>query len=246
WEKADYELNVTVKNQYGSVGTSKDHLTFTIVDDVQQPRIELLSSDNTAYDGDVEGNITNKVPPTFKFTDIDGNAGKVTLLIQDTSIKSSRTSVTFEGKTLDKLREPGYEYTSELGEKGKSKNYSLTVTTHVGTKNKASETIELLIDNQLTTPKITLDPEKHPKVLGNTVSSTNPTFRLTDIDSDVREVKLTFSNKSPSITFYPNKELSEDVKKQGVSKKGKNDYTYTPQTDWSNGTYQITLTVKDQ
>ncbi len=244
WDNADYTLNVTVTNQYGSVGTSKGELTFTIVDDVQQPKIELLRSDNTAY-GDVTGNITNKVPPKF-FTDIDDNANKVILLIKDFSVKNDRKSVTFEGKTLDKLREPGYEYTSELGEKGKSKNYSLTVTTHVGTKNKASDTIELLIDNQLTTPKITLDPEKHPKVLGNTVSSTNPTFRLTDIDSDVREVKLTFSNKSPSITFYPNKELSEDLKKQGVSKKGKNDYTYTPQTDWSNGTYQITLTVKDQ
>ncbi|ATW34337.1 Ig-like domain-containing protein [Candidatus Williamhamiltonella defendens] len=246
WEEADYQLQVTVTNQYGSVGTSKSELTFTIVDDVQQPKIELLRSDNTAY-GDVTGNITNKVPPKFKFTDIDGNADKVILLIKDTLVTNSTESVTFEGEKLDKLREPGYEYTSKLGEKGKSKNYNLTVTSHVGGKNKASEAIEVLIDNQLTIPKIMLDPDTHPMVSGNSVSSTTPTFRLTDIDTDVKEVKLTFSNKSPSITFYPNKELSEDLKSKGVSVSKKDKYyTYTPQKEWSNGTHQITLTVKDQ
>ncbi|WP_425475048.1 Ig-like domain-containing protein [Candidatus Williamhamiltonella defendens] len=143
------------------------------------------------------------------------------------------------------MREPGYEYTSELGEKGKSKNYSLTVTTYVGEKNKESDTIDVLIDNQLTIPKIMLDPDTHHMVSGNRVSSKTPTFRLTDIDPDVREIKLTFSNESPSITFNPTKELSEELIKQGVSKK-EGYYTYTPQKEWTNDTYTITLTVKDQ
>ncbi|ATW31321.1 Ig-like domain-containing protein [Candidatus Williamhamiltonella defendens] len=243
WEEADYTLKVTVTNQYGTVGNSED-LTFTIVDNVKQPGIQL--SDNTAYAG-VEGNITNKVHPKFKFTDIDGNADKVILSIEDALVKNFTKSVVFEKETLNTLKTANYAYESQLGENDKSKTYRLTVTTHVGTKNKASETIDVLIDNQLTTPKITLDPEKHPKVLGNTVSSTTPTFRLTDIDTDVKEVKLTFSNSSSSdITFDPAEEISKDVANQGVSKKGKNDYIYTPQEDWSNGKYQITLTVTDQ
>ncbi|WP_158367136.1 hypothetical protein [Candidatus Williamhamiltonella defendens] len=45
--------------------------------------------------------------------------------------------------------------------------------TYVGVKNKVSNTIEVLIDNQLITPKIILDPETHPTVLWYTVQLNN-------------------------------------------------------------------------
>ncbi|HAB1660553.1 TPA_asm: Ig-like domain repeat protein [Salmonella bongori] len=164
-------------------------------------------------------NLTNEVRPQFRVT-VPGDVNEVRL-----SIDGGKTWV-----PAMQVKAGIWDYT--WPEDVIDGLHTLVVEAVDAAGNKTTQTLEFTIDTQLSTPTITMDGRDDTGITGDHITSVKtPAFTIGNIDADANSVVLRITQGSNS----------QEVKLTQVG----GQWRFTPDADWADGSYTLTVEVKD-
>ncbi|WP_183056961.1 non-fimbrial adhesin SiiE [Salmonella enterica] len=164
-------------------------------------------------------NLTNDVRPHFRVT-VPGDVNEVRLSIDggNTWVRATQGTAGIWDYTWPK------DVTDGL--------HTLTVEATDKAGNKTTQTLDFTIDTRLSTPTITMDSRDDTGAIGDHITSVKtPGFTIGNIDSDAHSVILRITQGSNS----------QEVKLTQVG----GQWRFTPDTDWADGSYTLTVEVQD-
>lgn len=164
-------------------------------------------------------NLTKDVRPHFRVT-VPGDVNEVRLSIDggNTWVRATQGTAGIWDYTWPK------DVTDGL--------HTLTVEATDKAGNKTTQTLDFTIDTRLSTPTITMDSRDDTGAIGDHITSVKtPGFTIGNIDSDAHSVIL-------RITQGGN---SQEVKLTQVG----GQWRFTPDADWADGSYTLTVEVQD-
>ncbi|ASG78323.1 Ig-like domain repeat protein [Salmonella enterica subsp. diarizonae serovar 50:k:z str. MZ0080] len=165
-------------------------------------------------------NLTNEVRPHFRVT-VPGDVNVVRLSLND--------GKTWGNATQSASGDWEYIWPDDVTE-GK---HTLTVEATDIAGNKATQMLEFIIDTTLSTPTITLDAVDDSGVAGDNITNEKtPGFTINGIDADASQVMVVVTHNGKS------KELALTQ----VSGR----WHFTPDSDWTDGNYTLTVKVEDK
>ncbi|EGN9155680.1 Ig-like domain repeat protein [Salmonella enterica subsp. enterica serovar Kentucky] len=164
-------------------------------------------------------NLTNDVRPHFRVT-VPGDVNEVRLSIDggNTWVRATQGTAGIWDYTWPK------DVTDGL--------HTLTVEATDKAGNKTTQTLDFTIDTRLSTPTITMDSRDDTGAIGDHITSVKtPGFTIGNIDADAHSVILRITQGSNS----------QEVKLTQVG----GQWRFTPDTDWADGSYTLTVEVQD-
>ncbi|EBU3482109.1 Ig-like domain repeat protein [Salmonella enterica] len=164
-------------------------------------------------------NLTNDVRPHFRVT-VPGDVNEVRLSIDggNTWVRATQGTAGIWDYTWPK------DVTDGL--------HTLTVEATDKAGNKTTQTLDFTIDTRLSTPTITMDSRDDTGAIGDHITSVKtPGFTIGNIDADAHSVILRITQGSNS----------QEVKLTQVG----GQWRFTPDADWADGSYTLTVEVQD-
>ncbi|EBI0355989.1 Ig-like domain repeat protein [Salmonella enterica subsp. enterica serovar Anatum] len=212
---ADGDYTLTVRVE-DDAGNVKYSAPLTVTVDTQITIDVIELVNDNGIPGD---NLTNDVRPHFRVT-VPGDVNEVRLSIDggNTWVRATQGTAGIWDYTWPK------DVTDGL--------HTLTVEATDKAGNKTTQTLDFTIDTRLSTPTITMDSRDDTGAIGDHITSVKrPGFTIGNIDSDAQSVIL-------RITQGGN---SQEVTLTLVG----GQWRFTPDADWADGSYTLTVEVTD-
>ncbi|HEC8579409.1 TPA: non-fimbrial adhesin SiiE [Salmonella enterica subsp. enterica serovar Stanley] len=212
---ADGDYMLTVRVE-DDAGNVKYSAPLTVTVDTQITIDVIELVNDNGIPGD---NLTNDVRPHFRVT-VPGDVNEVRLSIDggNTWVRATQGTAGIWDYTWPK------DVTDGL--------HTLTVEATDKAGNKTTQTLDFTIDTQLSTPTITMDSRDDTGAIGDHITSVKrPGFTIGNIDSDAQSVilRITQGGNSQEVTLT-------QVGGQ---------WRFTPDADWADGSYTLTVEVTD-
>ncbi|HHD7065662.1 TPA: non-fimbrial adhesin SiiE [Salmonella enterica subsp. enterica serovar Infantis] len=212
---ADGDYTLTVRVE-DEAGNVKYSAPLTVTVDTQ---ITIDAIELVNDNGIPGGNLTNDVRPHFRVT-VPGDVNEVRLSIDggNTWVRATQGTAGIWDYTWPK------DVTDGL--------HTLTVEATDKAGNKTTQTLDFTIDTRLSTPTITMDSRDDTGAIGDHITSVKrPGFTIGNIDSDAQSVilRITQGGNSQEVTLT-------QVGGQ---------WRFTPDADWADGSYTLTVEVTD-
>ncbi|EMZ7535044.1 non-fimbrial adhesin SiiE [Salmonella enterica] len=212
---ADGDYTLTVRVE-DDAGNVKYSATLTVTVDTQITIDVIELVNDNGIPGD---NLTNDVRPHFRVT-VPGDVNEVRLSIDggNTWVRATQGTAGIWDYTWPK------DVTDGL--------HTLTVEATDKAGNKTTQTLDFTIDTRLSTPTITMDSRDDTGAIGDHITSVKrPGFTIGNIDSDAQSVilRITQGGNSQEVTLT-------QVGGQ---------WRFTPDADWADGSYTLTVEVTD-
>ncbi|EBW9452181.1 Ig-like domain repeat protein [Salmonella enterica subsp. enterica serovar Stanley] len=213
---ADGDYILTVKVE-DRAGNVKQSapLTVTVDTHIAIDRIELVN--DSGIPGD---NLTNEARPHFQVT-VPADVNGVRLSIDGGKTWFDATQSATSGV---------WDYTWLTNVANGPHTLTVEATDKAG--NKTTQTLDFTIDTRLSTPTITMDSRDDTGAIGDHITSVKrPGFTIGNIDSDAQSVilRITQGGNSQEVTLT-------QVGGQ---------WRFTPDADWADGSYTLTVEVTD-
>ncbi|EEB7839788.1 Ig-like domain repeat protein [Salmonella enterica subsp. enterica serovar Mishmarhaemek] len=212
---ADGDYTLTVRVE-DDAGNVKYSAPLTVTVDTQITIDVIELVNDNGIPGD---NLTNDVRPHFRVT-VPGDVNEVRLSIDggNTWVRATQGTAGTWDYTWPK------DVTDGL--------HTLTVEATDKAGNKTTQTLDFTIDTRLSTPTITMDSRDDTGAIGDHITSVKrPGFTIGNIDSDAQSVilRITQGGNSQEVTLT-------QVGGQ---------WRFTPDADWADGSYTLTVEVTD-
>ncbi|EBD5320243.1 non-fimbrial adhesin SiiE [Salmonella enterica] len=212
---ADGDYTLTVRVE-DDAGNVKYSAPLTVTVDTQITIDVIELVNDNGIPGD---NLTNDVRPHFRVT-VPGDVNEVRLSIDggNTWVRATQGTAGIWDYTWPK------DVTDGL--------HTLTVEATDKAGNKTTQTLDFTIDTRLSTPTITMDSRDDTGAIGDHITSVKrPGFIIGNIDSDAQSVilRITQGGNSQEVTLT-------QVGGQ---------WRFTPDADWADGSYTLTVEVTD-
>ncbi|EIR0997636.1 non-fimbrial adhesin SiiE [Salmonella enterica] len=212
---ADGDYTLTVRVE-DDAGNVKYSAPLTVTVDTQITIDVIELVNDNGIPGD---NLTNDVRPHFRVT-VPGDVNEVRLSIDggNTWVRATQGTAGIWDYTWPK------DVTDGL--------HTLTVEATDKAGNKTTQTLDFTIDTRLSTPTITMDSRDDTGAIGDHITSVKrPGFTIGNIDSDAQSVilRITQGGNSQEVTLT-------QVGGQ---------WRFTPDVDWADGSYTLTVEVTD-
>ncbi|ECI0119441.1 hypothetical protein XS87_01990 [Salmonella enterica subsp. enterica] len=212
---ADGDYTLTVRVE-DEAGNVKYSAPLTVTVDTQITINVIELVNDNGIPGD---NLTNDVRPHFRVT-VPGDVNEVRLSIDggNTWVRATQGTAGIWDYTWPK------DVTDGL--------HTLTVEATDKAGNKTTQTLDFTIDTRLSTPTITMDSRDDTGAIGDHITSVKrPGFTIGNIDSDAQSVilRITQGGNSQEVTLT-------QVGGQ---------WRFTPDADWADGSYTLTVEVTD-
>ncbi|ECD7274414.1 Ig-like domain repeat protein [Salmonella enterica subsp. enterica serovar Enteritidis] len=212
---ADGDYTLTVRVE-DDAGNVKYSAPLTVTVDTQITIDVIELVNDNGIPGD---NLTNDVRPHFRVT-VPGDVNEVRLSIDggNTWVRATQGTAGIWDYTWPK------DVTDGL--------HTLTVEATDKAGNKTTQTLDFTIDTRLSTPTITMDSRDDTGAIGAHITSVKrPGFTIGNIDSDAQSVilRITQGGNSQEVTLT-------QVGGQ---------WRFTPDADWADGSYTLTVEVTD-
>ncbi|EEO5173448.1 Ig-like domain repeat protein, partial [Salmonella enterica] len=212
---ADGDYTLTVRVE-DDAGNVKYSAPLTVTVDTQITIDVIELVNDNGIPGD---NLTNDVRPHFRVT-VPGDVNEVRLSIDggNTWVRATQGTAGIWDYSWPK------DVTDGL--------HTLTVEATDKAGNKTTQTLDFTIDTRLSTPTITMDSRDDTGAIGDHITSVKrPGFTIGNIDSDAQSVilRITQGGNSQEVTLT-------QVGGQ---------WRFTPDADWADGSYTLTVEVTD-
>ncbi|MJZ09743.1 Ig-like domain repeat protein [Salmonella enterica subsp. enterica] len=212
---ADGDYTLTVRVE-DDAGNVKYSAPLTVTVDTQITIDVIELVNDNGIPGD---NLTNDVRPHFRVT-VPGDVNEVRLSIDggNTWVRATQGTAGIWDYTWPK------DVTDGL--------HTLTVEATDKAGNKTTQTLDFTIDTRLSMPTITMDSRDDTGAIGDHITSVKrPGFTIGNIDSDAQSVilRITQGGNSQEVTLT-------QVGGQ---------WRFTPDADWADGSYTLTVEVTD-
>ncbi|EHI2281364.1 Ig-like domain repeat protein [Salmonella enterica] len=212
---ADGDYTLTVRVE-DDAGNVKYSAPLTVTVDTQITIDVIELVNDNGIPGD---NLTNDVRPHFRVT-VPGDVNEVRLSIDggNTWVRATQGTAGIWDYTWPK------DVTDGL--------HTLTVEATDKAGNKTTQTLDFTIDTRLSTPTIAMDSRDDTGAIGDHITSVKrPGFTIGNIDSDAQSVilRITQGGNSQEVTLT-------QVGGQ---------WRFTPDADWADGSYTLTVEVTD-
>ncbi|EBV2339674.1 Ig-like domain repeat protein [Salmonella enterica subsp. enterica serovar Potsdam] len=212
---ADGDYTLTVRVE-DDAGNVKYSAPLTVTVDTQITIDVIELVNDNGIPGD---NLTNDVRPHFRVT-VPGDVNEVRLSIDggNTWVRATQGTAGIWDYTWPK------DVTDGL--------HTLTVEATDKAGNQTTQTLDFTIDTRLSTPTITMDSRDDTGAIGDHITSVKrPGFTIGNIDSDAQSVilRITQGGNSQEVTLT-------QVGGQ---------WRFTPDADWADGSYTLTVEVTD-
>ncbi|EIC6243586.1 non-fimbrial adhesin SiiE [Salmonella enterica] len=212
---ADGDYTLTVRVE-DDAGNVKYSAPLTVTVDTQITIDVIELVNDNGIPGD---NLTNDVRPHFRVT-VPGDVNEVRLSIDggNTWVRATQGTAGTWDYTLPK------DVTDGL--------HTLTVEATDKAGNKTTQTLDFTIDTRLSTPTIAMDSRDDTGAIGDHITSVKrPGFTIGNIDADAHSVilRITQGGNSQEVTLT-------QVGGQ---------WRFTPDADWADGSYTLTVEVTD-
>ncbi|EOH0569944.1 non-fimbrial adhesin SiiE [Salmonella enterica subsp. enterica serovar Dublin] len=212
---ADGDYMLTVRVE-DDAGNVKYSAPLTVTVDTQITIDVIELVNDNGIPGD---NLTNDVRPHFRVT-VPGDVNEVRLSIDGGNmwVRATQGTAGIWDYTWPK------DVTDGL--------HTLTVEATDKAGNKTTQTLDFTIDTRLSTPTITMDSRDDTGAIGDHITSVKrPGFTIGNIDSDAQSVilRITQGGNSQEVTLT-------QVGGQ---------WRFTPDADWADGSYTLTVEVTD-
>ncbi|ELE2791113.1 non-fimbrial adhesin SiiE [Salmonella enterica subsp. enterica serovar Muenchen] len=212
---ADGDYTLTVRVE-DDAGNVKYSAPLTVTVDTQITIDVIELVNDNGIPGD---NLTNDVRPHFRVT-VPGDVNEVRLSIDggNTWVRATQGTAGIWDYTWPKDMTDGL--------------HTLTVEATDKAGNKTTQTLDFTIDTRLSTPTITMDSRDDTGAIGDHITSVKrPGFTIGNIDSDAQSVilRITQGGNSQEVTLT-------QVGGQ---------WRFTPDADWADGSYTLTVEVTD-
>ncbi|ECB1043358.1 Ig-like domain repeat protein [Salmonella enterica] len=212
---ADGDYTLTVRGE-DDAGNVKYSAPLTVTVDTQITIDVIELVNDNGIPGD---NLTNDVRPHFRVT-VPGDVNEVRLSIDggNTWVRATQGTAGIWDYTWPK------DVTDGL--------HTLTVEATDKAGNKTTQTLDFTIDTRLSTPTITMDSRDDTGAIGDHITSAKrPGFTIGNIDADAQSVilRITQGGNSQEVTLT-------QVGGQ---------WRFTPDADWADGSYTLTVEVTD-
>ncbi|MCQ3070886.1 non-fimbrial adhesin SiiE [Salmonella enterica] len=212
---ADGDYTLTVRVE-DDAGNVKYSAPLTVTVDIQITIDVIELVNDNGIPGD---NLTNDVRPHFRVT-VPGDVNEVRLSIDggNTWVRATQGTAGTWDYTWPK------DVTDGL--------HTLTVEATDKAGNKTTQTLDFTIDTRLSTPTIAMDSRDDTGAIGDHITSVKrPGFTIGNIDSDAQSVilRITQGGNSQEVTLT-------QVGGQ---------WRFTPDADWADGSYTLTVEVTD-
>ncbi|ELO6709086.1 non-fimbrial adhesin SiiE [Salmonella enterica] len=212
---ADGDYMLTVRVE-DDAGNVKYSAPLTVTVDTQITIDVIELVNDNGIPGD---NLTNDVRPHFRVT-VPGDVNEVRLSLDggNTWVRATQGTAGIWDYTWPK------DVTDGL--------HTLTVEATDKAGNKTTQTLDFTIDTRLSTPTITMDSRDDTGAIGDHITSVKrPGFTIGNIDSDAQSVilRITQGGNSQEVTLT-------QVGGQ---------WRFTPDADWADGSYTLTVEVTD-
>ncbi len=212
---ADGDYTLTVRVE-DEAGNVKYSAPLTVTVDTQITIDVIELVNDNGIPGD---NLTNDVRPHFRVT-VPGDVNEVRLSIDggNTWVRATQGTAGTWDYTWPK------DVTDGL--------HTLTVEATDKAGNKTTQTLDFTIDTRLSTPTITMDSRDDTGAIGDHITSVKrPGFTIGNIDADAHSVilRITQGGNSQEVTLT-------QVGGQ---------WRFTPDADWADGSYTLTVEVTD-
>ncbi|ECE0384110.1 Ig-like domain repeat protein [Salmonella enterica subsp. enterica] len=212
---ADGDYTLTVRVE-DDAGNVKYSAPLTVTVDTQITIDVIELVNDNGIPGD---NLTNDVRPHFRVT-VPGDVNEVRLSIDggNTWVRATQGTAGTWDYTWPK------DVTDGL--------HTLTVEATDKAGNKTTQTLDFTIDTRLSTPTITMDSRDDTGAIGDHITSAKrPGFTIGNIDADAQSVilRITQGGNSQEVTLT-------QVGGQ---------WRFTPDADWADGSYTLTVEVTD-
>ncbi|EIB8246311.1 non-fimbrial adhesin SiiE [Salmonella enterica] len=212
---ADGDYTLTVRVE-DDAGNVKYSAPLTVTVDTQITIDVIELVNDNGIPGD---NLTNDVRPHFRVT-VPGDVNEVRLSIDggNTWVRATQGTAGTWDYTWPK------DVTDGL--------HTLTVEATDKAGNKTTQTLDFTIDTRLSTPTITMDSRDDTGAIGDHITSVKrPGFTIGNIDADAHSVilRITQGGNSQEVTLT----------------QAGGQWRFTPDADWADGSYTLTVEVQD-
>ncbi|EEL1090084.1 Ig-like domain repeat protein, partial [Salmonella enterica] len=215
WTDGNYTLTVKVEDKAGNMSQSSP-LTVTV--DTQTVISSIVLVNDSGIVGD---KMTNNVHPHFRVT-VPEDVNVVRLSIDGGTTWGNATQSAVKGIW-------NYNWPTDVGD-GK---YTLMVEAIDAAGNKATQTLEFIVDATLSVPTITLDTANDSGVAGDNITNEKtPGFTINGIDADAIRVAVQVTHNGTS-------------KEVELTQSG-GQWHFTPASNWVDGNYTLTVKVEDR
>ncbi|EJU8569083.1 Ig-like domain repeat protein, partial [Salmonella enterica] len=215
WTDGNYTLTVKVEDKAGNMSQSSP-LTVTV--DTQTVISSIVLVNDSGIVGD---KMTNNVHPHFRVT-VPEDVNVVRLSIDGGTTWGNATQSAVKGIW-------NYNWPTDVGD-GK---YTLMVEAIDAAGNKATQTLEFIVDATLSVPTITLDTANDSGVAGDNITNEKtPGFTINGIDADAIRVAVQVTHNGT------NQEV--ELTQSGGQ------WHFTPASNWVDGNYTLTVKVEDR